>query len=101
MKVLTNEIKLEIKELVYDYLVDECDVEKEDIHGHMSVISDLDGDSLMFVELVESIKKKYELSIEMQSIGKYLLKNPADTVDEVVNVCYLVYEKESSIVDEE
>ena len=100
MKELTSGIKSEIRELVYDYLADECEVDKDDINDGMSVISDLDGDSLMFVELVETLKKRYGLSIQMQSIGKYLLKDAAETVGEVINTCYLVYEKENAIVDE-
>lgn len=99
MRELTVEIKNEIKELVYDYLAEECEVDKSEITDETNVINDLEGDSLMFVEVVESLKKKYGLTIEMQTIGKYLLKNPAKNVKEVVEICWLVYEKENDIVE--
>lgn len=101
MREITTEIKEEIAKIVYDFLAEECDVEVCEINDETLVIDDLDGDSLMFVEVVELLKKKYGLSIQMQTIGKYLLKNPAKTVKEVINTCYLVYQKENNIVDDE
>ena len=99
MKILTDEIRNEIEELVYDFLSEECEIEKSDIQDNFSLIDDLDGDSLMFVELVELLKKKYTLNIQMQTIGKYLLKNPAGTVREVIDTACLVYEKENDITE--
>lgn len=100
MKEITNEIKKEIREMVYEFFADECEVEIEEINDNTSVNDDLDGDSLMFVEMVEILKKKYDLSIEMQNIGKFLLKNPAKTIGEVIETCYLVYQKENDIANQ-
>lgn len=99
MKNLTDEIKKEIDELVYDFLTEECEMEREELHDNLSIIDDLDGDSLMFVEMVELLKKKYALNIQMQTIGKYLLKNPANTIREVIDTAYLVYQKENDITE--
>lgn len=99
MRNLTNEIKVEIKELVFGYLAEECELDISDIQDDKNVVDDLDGDSLMFVGVVELLRKKYDLSIEMQSIAQYLLRNPAKTVRDVVDVCCLVYEKENDIID--
>ena len=99
MKELTNEIKEELKKEVYEFLADESDMEVEEIKEDMSIMDDLDGDSLMFVELVEELKKKYDLDIQLQTVGKYLLKHPAETVREVVETLYLIYQYESAIVD--
>lgn len=99
MKQLTAEIKNDIRNMVYDYLSEECEVEKEEISDNTLVMDDLDGDSLMFVELIEIMKSKYDLNIQMQTIGKYLLKHPAKTVLEVIDTCENVYLKEDKIVE--
>ncbi|MDR0925971.1 MAG: phosphopantetheine-binding protein [Hungatella sp.] len=99
MRQLNKETKKEIKDMVYDFLADECEVSVTELKEDLSVIDDLDGDSLMFVEMIEQLKKKYGLNIQMQNIGKYLLKNPANTIREVVETAWLVYEKENDIVE--
>lgn len=99
MRELTNEIKVEIKKTIYSYLAEECEVDESEIQDDKNVVDDLDGDSLMFVGVVESLREKYDLSIEMQSIAQYLLRNPAKTVKDVIDVCYLVYERENDIID--
>jgi acyl carrier protein len=97
MRQLNEETKKEIKDMVYSFLADECEVSISELKEDLSVIDDLD--SLMFVEMIEQLKKKYSLNIQMQNIGKYLLKNPANTIKEVVETAYLVYEKENDIVE--
>lgn len=99
MREISKEIKEEIRKLVYEFFAEECDVEVEEITEETSILDDLDGDSLMFLELVELLKKKYDLSIQLQTIGKYLLKNPAETIREVIETSYLIYEKEDELVD--
>ena len=101
MKELTIEVKDEIRDLVYDYFAEECEVERDSISDASNVIDELDGDSLMFVELVEILKKKYQLDVQIQNVGKYLLKNPAETVGAVIDIFNTVYEKENAIVDGE
>lgn len=99
MRELNEEIKKEIKKDVFEFLADECDMDLAEIKDDMSIMDDLDGDSLMFVEIVETLKKKYNLEIQLQVVGKYLLKHPAETVGEVVDTIYLVYQYENGIVD--
>ena len=99
MRELTEEIKTEIKKTIYSYLAEECEVDISGIQDDKNVVDDLEGDSLMFVGVVELLRKKYNLSVEMQSIAQYLLRNPAKTVKDVVDVCYLVYEKENDIIN--
>ena len=100
MRELTAEVKEAMKKEVYDFFAEESNRPAEEITDSLSVMEDLDGDSLMFVELVELLRKQYDLSIQIQNIGKYLLKNPAQTVGEVIDICCLVYEKEDAIANE-
>lgn len=99
MRELTQEIRDALKTEVYTFIAEESDLDVEELRGDMSIMDDLDGDSLMFVELVESLKKKYDLDVQLQVVGKYLLKRPAETVDEVVETLCLVYQYENDIVD--
>ncbi|GAB6087315.1 acyl carrier protein [Alkaliphilus crotonatoxidans] len=99
MKNLTPEIQEELKELIYSFFSEECEVELEELGDETSIIDDLDGDSLLFVELVELMKKKYNLNIQLQAIGKYLLRNPAETIGQVIETAYLIYEHENEIVN--
>ena len=61
MPVVTEEIRDEVKEIVYNFFAEECEVDRESINGETKVIEDLEGDSLMFLEFLEIFKKKYKL----------------------------------------
>jgi len=100
MREITTEIREDIKDTVYEFIAENCEMELEELNGDMLIIDELDGDSLMFLELVEIIAKKYELDIKIQMVGKYLLKNPANSIDEVVQVCCDIYEKENAMVEQ-
>ncbi|MDF2839874.1 MAG: Acyl carrier protein [Clostridia bacterium] len=99
MAKLTQEIKEELKGLIFEFFAEECGQEIDSLENETNIIDDLDGDSLLFVELIELIKKKYSLNIQLQSIGKYLLKNPAETIGQVIETSYLIYEHENEIVN--
>ena len=99
MANITPEIKEELKSLVYDFFSEECEVELEKLNDQTTIMEDLDGDSLLFVELVELMKKKYGLNIQLQTVGKYLLKNPAETIGQVIETSLLIYEHENDIVN--
>ncbi len=98
MKEITAEVKQEIREIVYNFFSEECEVDLEKLTDDSSIIDDLDGDSLLFVELIELLKKKYELDIKLQNVGKYLLKNQSKTIKEVIETSYLIYQYEDEIV---
>ncbi|MBZ4646520.1 MAG: Acyl carrier protein [Clostridia bacterium] len=99
MRNLTPEIKEELREMIYEFFAEECEVELSELNEETNITDDLDGDSLLFVELVELIKKKYDLNIQLQTIGKYLLKNPAETIGQVIETTFLIYQHENDIVN--
>ena len=99
MKNLTPEIREDLRTLIYEFFAEECEVELEELNDETTIIEDLDGDSLLFVELVEVMKKKYELNIQLQTVGKYLLKKPAETIGEVVETACLIYTYENEIIN--
>ena len=99
MAQITDKIKEEVKTIVYEFFAEECETSIEDISDKTNIISDLDGDSLMFLELIEIFKKKYSLNIELKTIGKYAVKHPVKTVGELINMQLLIIEHENNILN--
>jgi acyl carrier protein len=99
MAKITENTKDEVREIVYNFFSEECDVDLSEISDDTNVIRDIEGDSLMFLELIELFKKKYELHIELKSIGKYIVKHPAETIGELIDTTMLIIEFENRIVD--
>lgn len=99
MRQVTDEMKKELEEMVYEFIADECEVSRDELNDGTSITDDLDGDSLLLVELIELAKKKYDLNIRLQTVGKYLLKKEADTMKEIVDVFIKIYQYEEAIVD--
>jgi len=89
----------EVKEVVYDFFADECEVDKSEITDQTKIINDLDGDSLMFLELIEVFKKKYGLEIELKTIGKYAVKHPVETIGQLIDMQLLIIEHENRILE--
>ena len=99
MRQVTDEMKKELEEMVYEFIADECEVSRDELNDGTSITDDLDGDSLLLVELIELAKKKYDLNIRLQTVGKYLLKKEADKMKEIVDVFIKIYQYEEAIVD--
>jgi len=99
MAQITDKTREEVKEIVLDFFAEECEIDVEEISEESNIISDLDGDSLMFLELIEIFKKKYNLNIELKTIGKYAVKNPVKTIGELIDMQLLIIEHENSILD--
>ena len=99
MAQITDKTREEVKEVVLDFFAEECEIEVEEVSEDSNIISDLDGDSLMFLELIEIFKKKYNLNIELKTIGKYAVKHPVKTIGELIDMQMLIFEHENNILD--
>ncbi len=99
MAELTDQIKKEVRENVIDFFSEECEFEKSKITDTTHIFDDLDGDSLMFLELIEIFKKKYNLNIELKAIGKYSVKHPVRTIGELIDMQLLIIEHENNIIN--
>lgn len=100
MTKINDTIKEEVKDIVIQFFADECEVEPETIKEDTHIFDDLDGDSLMFLELIEIFKKKYNLNIELKTIGKYSVKNPVRTIGELIDMQLLIIEHENDILNQ-
>lgn len=90
----SSEVRGDIKKIVYEFLADECEVGIDTITDATNVIDDLDGDSLLYIEMLQLIKKKYNLNVSMQAVGKYMLQNRAETVGKVIDLMIYVIENQ-------
>jgi acyl carrier protein len=99
MAKITENIRKEVREIVYNFFADECEVEVSTIHPDTKIIKELGGDSLMFLELIEIFKKKYNLDIELKTIGKYAVKHPVETIGQLIDMQMLIIEHENKILE--
>ena len=96
---ITEGMVSEVKDMVYEFFSEECEKEVAELSHETNIIEDLEGDSLMFLELLEMIKSKYNLEVELQEIGKYLLQNKADTIGMVTDLTLKLIEHEGKIAE--
>jgi len=96
---ITANIKAEVKEVVYQFFAEQCEVDVSKINDRTNIISDLEGDSLMFLELIEIFKKKYNLNIELKTVGKYVLKHPVETIGQLIDTQLLMIQYENKITE--
>lgn len=99
MTAITEDIRNEVKEIVYSFFAEECEVDVARINDQTNIISDLDGDSLMFLELIEIFKKKYNLEIELKVIGKYAVKHPVATIGQLIDMQLLIIEHGNGLLE--
>jgi acyl carrier protein len=98
MVKITDQVKQEVREIVYDFFAEECEVDKSELNDNTNIVRDIDGDSLMFLELIEIFKGKYNLDIELKTIGKYSVKHPVETIGELIRMQLLIIEKGNEIL---
>jgi acyl carrier protein len=99
MGTITESTRGEVKDIVYNFFSEECEVDISRINEDTNIISDLEGDSLMFLELIEIFKKKYNLNIELKTIAKYIVKHPVETIGQLIDTQMLIITHENKIVD--
>lgn len=98
MPEITDAIKSEVKGIVYNFFAEECEADLATINDDTNIINDLDGDSLMFLELIEIFKKKYNLDIELKTIGKYAVKHPVATIGQLIDMQLLIIQHENKLL---
>lgn len=99
MAQITENTRAEVKDIVYNFFSEECEVSIDRINDNTNIITDLEGDSLMFLELIEIFKKKYNLNIELKTVGKYVVKHPVENIGQLIETTMLMIEHENKIVD--
>ena len=96
---ITPEIENEIREMVYSYFSEECDVDQENLRDDTDIIEELEGDSLMLLSLLELVRKRYELTIELKTLGHHLMEKPAHTLGQVISLTKAIIQHGNNIVN--
>jgi acyl carrier protein len=91
----------EIRDLVISFFAEECDKEPRELNDSTDIIKELEGDSLMLLSLLEIIRKKYGLSIELKTLGKHLMRKPANTIGQVVALTLAIVKHGDNIINVE
>lgn len=97
MDKITDSVRKEVREVVFDFFAEECEIDLSELSDDTNIYTDIDGDSLMFLELIEIFKEKYDLDIELKTIGKYSVKHPVKTIGELVEMQLLIIEHGNDI----
>ena len=97
MSKITDSIREEVRDVVFIFFAEECETELAELTDSTNIFTDIDGDSLMFLELIEIFKEKYDLDIELKTIGKYSVKNPVKTIGELIDMQLLIVEHGNKI----
>ena len=74
----------EVRQIVYAFFAEECGVPGDSLRDDQRIIEDLDGDSLMLLSLLGSVCRRYGIKVELRTLGRHLMRKPADTVGQVV-----------------
>lgn len=90
--------KDEIYEDVVNFLSEELEIDKDEIHHDTHIIDDLDGDSMLFLEMIDEFKNKYTIDVEVRFIGKYFLAHPVYTVGETVDAIYFILNNKEELM---
>lgn len=101
MSPLTSEQEKEIRDLVYGFFAEECDVEVSELSDDTNVMTDLEGDSLMLLSLLEKACRRYGIGVPLKVLGKHLMKKPAERIGDIVRLTTALVEHGDSIVNVE
>ena len=88
----------EIRDAVCDFFAQECDIQRDTISDSTNIITELQGDSLMLLSLLEMFRKKYGLTVELRALGRRLMKKPANTVGQVIELTSRLVEHGDNIL---
>ena len=99
MAEVTQAMRDEVREITYNFFAEECEVDRDSLNDNTNVIEDIEGDSLMLLELIETFKKKYGLNVDLKSIGQYMLKSKPETIGKMVAFLLLVIQHEDKIAE--
>ena len=98
MREIDQQSEREIRELVYDYFASECDIDRAHLTDETDIIEELEGDSLMLLSLLESVRRKYGLSVELKTLGRHLMNKPANTIGQIVELTLAIVRHGDDIV---
>lgn len=101
MAELNQETAREIRDMVFDFFAGECDVDRASLSDDTHIIEELEGDSLMFLSLLEKVRKRYGIGIDLKTLARHLMKKPAATIGQVVALSQAIVRHGDDIINVE
>ena len=98
MREIDQQAERDIRDLVYDYFASECDIDRSRLADETDIIEELEGDSLMLLSLLESVRRKYGLSVELKTLGRHLMNKPANTIGQIIELTLAIVRHGDDIV---
>jgi acyl carrier protein len=99
MAEISPPIENEIREMVLGFFAEECDVERAKLTEQTNIIEELEGDSLMFLSLLEKVRKRYGIGVELKTLARHLMKYPASTIGQVVRLSVEIVRHNGNVAD--
>jgi acyl carrier protein len=100
-KEISPSVEQEIRGIVYDFFSEECGVDRESLTDETNIIEELEGDSLMLLSLLETVRTQHGLTIELKVLGGHLMKRPANTIGEVLALTLAIVKYGDDVVNVE
>lgn len=98
---VSPEERQKLFEDIRQFLAAEFEVDPEEITEQTDVVNDLGGDSVVFLEMVEELREKYGITVEVRTIGQFMLRKAITNIGQAVDALCEVIEKGDELVLEE
>lgn len=98
MQEIDQQTEREIRDLIYDYFAGECEIDRSRLTDQTDIIEELEGDSLMLLSLLEVVRKRHGLSVELKTLGRHLMRRPANTIGQIVELTLAIVRHGDDIV---
>jgi acyl carrier protein len=86
MRDISTETAREIREMVFAFFAEECDIDQSELTDATHIIEELEGDSLMFLSLLEKVRRRYGIGVDLKTLARHLMKKPANTIGQVIEL---------------
>ncbi len=99
---VSSEERQRLFEDIREFLAVEFDVDPEEITEETDVVNDLGGDSVVFLEMVEELREKYGIQVEVRTIGQFMLRKAITNIGQAVDaLCEIIEKGEDLVLEEE
>lgn len=88
-----------IRDMVFRYFSEECDIPREQLSDETHVIEDLEGDSLMILALLERVRRENGLTVELKTLGRHLMRKPANNLGQILALTLAIVRHGDDIVN--
>ncbi|WP_448382544.1 acyl carrier protein [Desulfosoma sp.] len=100
-RVVTAEERQRLFEDIREFLAAEFEVDPAEITEETDVVNDLGGDSVVFLEMVEELREKYGIQVEVRTIGQFMLRRAITNIGQAVDALCEVIEKGEELIAQE